>query len=68
MSTKPGEARAALLRCLEYYGAVRLDEDQMRIPFGIGADAIAREVDPRDVPLELLREAAAACISQDAAR
>ena len=64
MSKKPDEARAALLRCLEFYGAVRLDEDLVRVPFGIGADASAREVDPRKAPLELLREAALACVSQ----
>ena len=60
-------ARAGLLRCLEYYGAMRLSEGSLRIPFGIGADAPSEDVDTAAVPLAKLEAAARACVEQAAA-
>ena len=57
------EARLAVLRALEYFGATRLGPSSLRVPFGVGADASWQEVDPGRAPLELLRRAAVACIS-----
>ena len=61
------EAKAGLLRCLEYFGATRLDAHAMRIPFGLGASARTEEIDLRRVSLDTLGEAARACVSQAAA-
>ena len=61
------EVRAGLLRCLEYFGAQRIDEHVVRIPLGLGADADSSEVDPRTVPLTTLEVAASVCVEQAAA-
>lgn len=68
MKLPEAEARAGLLRCLEYYGASRLpcatdEEPRMRIPLTLGADAAYEEVGVANAPLELLRSAAEACIT-----
>ena len=63
MALPPAEARTALLRTLEYFGAERLDVDALRIPRGLGPDAPPSEVvDPGTVPLATLESAARACI------
>lgn len=63
MRLPTSEARAALLRCLEFYGAARLDEARWRIPLGLGEAAHTKEIVASEVPLETLERAAAACIS-----
>lgn len=67
MALPAGEARSALLRTLEYYGATRLDETRMRVPFGIGEAAKWEELVVAEAPLDELRDAAAACITQASA-
>ena len=67
MALPDEEARAGLLRCLEYFGAARLDTHAMRVPFGLGADAPSEVVDLRQVATGRLEEAARACIDQAAA-
>ena len=59
-----GQARPALLRALEYFGAMRLGERALRIRFGLGEGSPTRDVDPEEVELGVLHEAAAACIAQ----
>jgi hypothetical protein len=59
-----GQARPALLRALEYFGAMRLGEGVLRIRFGLGEGTPTRDVDPEKVELGVLHEAAAACIAQ----
>ena len=70
------ERRASLLRCLEYFGGVRLpcDEDgdrdgapaRMRVPFGLGPAAPTEDVDVAGGPLAVLEAAATACVQQAA--
>lgn len=66
---QPEEARrSALLRSLEYYGAVRVGEGELEVPFGLGPAARRQVVDPAAAPLALLLEAASACVTAKAAR
>ena len=71
MAQPEAECRAALLRCLEYFGATRLPCDEgapacMRVPFGLGPDAPTQDVNVADAPIETLRGAAEACVRQAA--
>jgi len=60
------EARTALLRTLEYFGARRLASGEIEVPLGlIRAGTAVVQPDTADLPL--LRRAAAACIT-DAAK
>ena len=63
----PAEARAGVLRSLEFFGAERLPDGSLRVPFGLGA-AAEWKVLAEDAPLATLQEAAAACITQAAAQ
>lgn len=63
------EARAGLLRTLEFFGAARLpcpagEEPRVSIPFGLGPNAPSEVVRVADAPLGTLRAAAEACIDQ----
>jgi hypothetical protein len=64
MELPEDQARSALLRCLDFYGATRLDEDRMEIPFGLGESARRTEIQPSTVELQLLKDATTACISE----
>ena len=79
----PPEARAALLRCLGFFGSVRVSESELEIPLRLppeagdaergtgaeqeGAPSRAR-VDPASCPLATLEAAAASCIEELARR
>ena len=57
--------KAALLRCLEFYGATRIDTDEMSVPFGFKAPQ--RVIKPSQVELATLEEAATACVTEASA-
>ena len=59
------EVKAALLRCLEFYGATRIDTDEMSVPFGFKAPQ--RVIKPSQVELATLEEAATACVTEASA-
>lgn len=62
------ECRAGLLRTLEYYGASRINESQLTVPFGLSEGAESEIVNPARVDIALLEEAARLCIQQACAR
>ena len=57
------EARAALLRALDFFGATRQADGRLLVPHGVGADAPQQLVDAESVPLDQLHHAAARCIA-----
>ena len=72
MALPEPEARAGLLRCLEFFGGERLPclpeaPVRMRIPRGLGPEAGTLEVAVADAPLEDLESAARACVRDAAA-
>jgi hypothetical protein len=62
------EARAALLRCLEYFGATRVSgaqgEVRLRIPLGVGATAQTQDIIADMEPIVTLERAARQCIGE----
>ena len=72
----PAEARAALLRCLEFFGSVRVSVGEIDIPLRLppeadderetGAEGPPRRarVDPAGCPLATLEAAAANCVDE----
>jgi len=59
-----GDARKALFRTLEYFGAVRIDENHIEIPMGIKAPAERVQVAMDAAPVEILSLAARRCIQE----
>ena len=57
------EARAALLRALDFFGATRQADGRLLVPHGVGADAPQQLVEAESVPLDQLHHAAARCIA-----
>ena len=74
----PPEARAALLRCLGFFGSVRVSETEVDIPLRLPPEAEDAErgtgaeegtpsqarVDPASCPLATLEAAAASCVDE----
>jgi hypothetical protein len=74
----PPEARAALLRCLGFFGSVRVSETEVDIPLRLPPEAedaeretVAEEgtpsqarVDPASCPLATLEAAASSCVAE----
>ena len=59
------ESRAALLRCLDFFGAKRLEgypQEALEVPFGVGAAARREIILLDDVSHAVLQEAALGCI------
>lgn len=60
------ERRAALLRCLEFFGSTRLSPDLIEIPLQLpsGGEQLRRSVDPQRVPLSELLVTATRLVSE----
>ena len=58
------EMVAALLRALDFFGAMRQADGRLLVPHGVGADAPQQLVDAESVPLAQLHHAAARCIAE----
>lgn len=56
------EARKALLRTLEYFGATRISEDVVEIPLGIKPPIQRTQLPLASVPIATLSSAARQCI------
>ena len=60
----PHGHRAALLRCLDYFGAARTDGGSLDVPFGVGDAAERRTLSPPELDDATLRAAAMACVME----